>query len=507
MLYYFYMKKLMMSRSLHVAIVLAVIIGVVYMVLQVTNNQEITYVTTVVERGPVEQLISVSGMVEAEQRAELAFPATGIVSAVNVRPGDVVVAGDVLVTLQSATLAADRQDALAARTRAVATRDELLAGPQSEARAATAESVAFKAASLETIKNTQADLVANAYRNLLSSGLTASSDDASEAAVAPVVSGTYACTEQGTYTLETYSSSAQSGYSLRLSGLESGTYPVSFEQPTIIGVCGLRLLFDRDSRYSNTTWSITIPNQQSSQYTINRNAYTLAQTQAASAIAVAEQDLLVTEANANNTNAPARSESITRANADINSADARIARIDAQIEERVIRAPFAGTIMEVGVLPGETASTQPVVTLLAASDFELTARIPEIDIGKLAAGQPVRAVFDARTDQILTGTVEFISLQATMIEGVAYYEAIISLATTPDWMRSGLNADIDVVILEVADSLRVPSRFITQTDATAQVRTKVDDLVATTTISIILAGNDGYTAITGLNEGDIVVAP
>jgi len=74
-------------------------------------------------------------------------------------------------------------------------------------------------------------------------------------------------------------------------------------------------------------------------------------------------------------------------------------------------------------------------------------------------------------------------------------------------MRSGLNADIDIVIIDAADSLRVPSRFVTQTDGGAQVRTKVGELVATTTVNVTLTGNDGFTAITGLNQGDIVVAP
>jgi len=224
------MKKLFMSRSLYVGIAILIVIGVVLMALGVGRQKEATLVTTTVETGSVRQLVSVSGIAEAEQTAELAFPTSGIVSAVNVNQGDVVTEGTILVTLSADALLADRADAVAALTRAVATRDELLAGPQTEARAATAESISLKNTSLNTIQATQADLVANARRTLLSSGLTATSDDPEEESVAPIISGTYTCDEEGTYIMDMYSSGANSGYSFRLSGLETGTFNASVEQ-------------------------------------------------------------------------------------------------------------------------------------------------------------------------------------------------------------------------------------------------------------------------------------
>jgi HlyD family secretion protein len=501
------MKTLLTSRSFYVVITAVIVVGVILMALGVGRQEEEALITTTVESGSVRQLVSVSGIAEAEQTAELAFPTSGIVSAVNVSQGDVVTQGTILVSLSADALLADRADALATLARAVATRDELLAGPQTEARAATAESVTLKNTSLETIQATQADLVANARRTLLSSGLTAASDDPEEESVAPVISGTYTCDQEGTYVMDMYSSGSNSGYSFRLSGLGTGTFNASIEQPTSFGDCGLRALFDDNSRYSNAVWEIEIPNKQSPLYVTNRNAYALAQTQAESAIEVATQDLAQTQANAISTNAPARSEAIARANADIASANARIARIDSQIADRILRAPFAGTITEIDILPGETVNTAPIVTLLAESDFEVTARIPEIDIGKLQLGQPVEMVFDTRTDVALNGTIDFISLKATEIDGVAYYEAVVGLPDVPTWMRSGLNADINIIINEARDSLRVANRFITESDGIYTVIRKTGEQTATTTIDITLEGNDGYTAITGVKAGDILVAP
>lgn len=501
------MRTLLHNRSFHIALAILVIGAVIAMMLGVGQRDSNQLVTTVVERGDVRQLVSVSGVAEAEQSAELAFPVTGIVARVLVEEGDVVEAGDILIELDSRALQADRQDALAALNQARANRDELLAGPTATARDATAESITLKQEALETTIENENRKVENARQNLLSNDLTAYSDAQSVDAPAPVISGTYTCDEEGEYLLEVFNSGTASGYSFRLSGLETGTYAVSVDRPVALGSCGLRAQFSAGEKYNLTTWYIEIPNTKSSSYVSARNAYALAQTQAASAIALAEQDLTLTEANATDTNAPARNEAVVRADASVEQARARLARIDATIADRVLVAPFSGTVTEIDVLPGETVTTVPVVNLLASSEFEVTARIPEIDIGKLQVGQSVEMVFDARSGETLEGEVSFISLKATEIDGVAYYKAIIELAEVPDWIRSGLNADIDIIIEERVDVLRVPKRFLVETESGFEVIKRAGDQNATSTVTLELEGNDGFVAIAGVNSGDVLVAP
>ena len=116
-------------------------------------------------------------------------------------------------------------------------------------------------------------------------------------------------------------------------------------------------------------------------------------------------------------------------------------------------------------------------------------------------------VFDAKQDEILTGEINFISLKATEIDGVAYYEALINLTDIPPWMRSGLNADIDIIINEATDVLRLPRRFVTTVDDTSSVITKLPEGAAITPIEVLLEGDDGFVAITGVDEGEIIIAP
>ncbi|MCA9362809.1 efflux RND transporter periplasmic adaptor subunit [Candidatus Kaiserbacteria bacterium] len=501
------MTKLVHSRPFYIGVAVIVILSVILMAKGVSRHNDTTLITTTVDTGSVRELVSVSGIAEAEQTAELAFPVTGIVESVTVEVGDEIQAGDTLITLEAQAYYADRQDAQATLAQAIANRNELLNGPTNQARVVTNETVIAKKAALATTIENEEQKVANAYRTLLSSDLVAYSTNSNEDAVAPTISGTYDCLTEGVYNLKLFSSGAVSGYSFRLSGLENGVYSATVNQPAAFGNCGLQIQFDADSNYNNSEWEVFIPNTKSSSYVTNRNAHALAVTQAESAIALAEQALTLSESDAINQNAPARTEAIARADAAVASAQAKLSRINATIADRVLKAPFSGVITDIDVLPGETVTTAPVVTLLASGEFEVTARIPEIDIGKLEVGQKTEMVFDAKSDDIVTGKISFISLKSTEIDGVAYYEAIIQLDQIPTWMRSGLNADIEVIIKESTGSVRVPKRFVVETTTGHEVLVLRDGKVASTTIEVLLTGNDGFMSITGLNEGDIVVAP
>ncbi len=475
--------------------------------LGVGRGNDAVIVTTVVDFGSVRQLVSVSGLTEAKQDAELSFPAPGYVESILVEIGDTVDAGDILVTLGSEALLADRQEALAALTKAKSDKIELLAGPQDETRVVTSEAVTLKEKALATTIEVETNKVARAQDALRSAGLTAYSNDAGEAAVAPEVSGTFTCDDEGTYKIEMYQSNAVSGYSYRLSGLELGNFSASTLQPIPLGTCGLRILFDADSSYSNTTWYIEVPNTTSSAYVTYKNAYELAKTQAEATIALAKQDLILAKATAQNDNAPARSEALVRADASIVQAEARLARVESEIADRVLRAPFAGTVTDINISVGEIATSEPILTIMAENAYTLTARVPEIDIGKLTIGQKVEMLFDAKHGERVTGVISFISLKPAIIDGVSYFEAYVTLDTIPLWMRSGLNADIDIIISETTNTLRVPKRFISKEGNIYSVLKQNGETMASTTISVTLEGNDGYVAITGLNEGDTIVAP
>jgi HlyD family secretion protein len=501
------MSAFLHSRYFYISLAIGVIAFVIFLLISIDNRNTEPLITATVEIGSVRQLVSVSGVTEADQTAELAFPTNGLVEAVNFRTGDQVEAGQIIASLNDDDLMADKLDAEANLAIAIANKEELLEGVTESTLNVIDTKVDASLESLVNVIETENQKINNAYRTLLSNDLTAISEDSREDATPPIISGTYNCQDEGDYLIDVYSSGADSGYSYRLTGIESGTFEASVNQPLPMGSCGLRIIFDDDSNYSNSEWVVSVPNKKSASYVTNRNNYVLAQTQANAAIASAERALELARAEASDQTSPPRTQSITRANANIAQAEARLARIDSNLSDRQLRAPFSGTITDIDILPGEAVTTAPALTLLAESAFEVTAKIPEIDIGLVQVGQKTEMFFDANPNQLIQGEIRFISPRATQIDGVSYYEAIISFAEVPDWIRSGLNADVDIIISQTIDTLRLPRRFVSETETGYEVLLQRNNNFASTTVEITMSGNDGFVVISGLELGDIVLAP
>ena len=466
------------------------------------------FVTATVERGTVSEMVSISGFVEAKQSANLAFPGTGIVTDILVTEGSEVEEGDLLATLASTQLVAERSEAVAALEAVNASYAKTVAGPREETITLANTTLKNAEENLVRVTSEEEQKVENARIALLSTGLSAEAIDPNDDSVPPIVSGTYRCEDQDTYTITVFSSSAKSGYSFSYTGAEEGIALASFDQPAPFGNCGLYLLLTPGSTYHNSKWKIEVPNTRSQSYASLRNAYILAMTQADNAIATAK-DAVTKAGNENSlTTAPARSEEVTEANASVAQAKARIAAIDARIADRSIVAPFAGSVTDVSITKGETAQNAPVITLLSDGSFLLKARVPEIDITKIATGQKIQAVFDARSSELQNGTVAYISPIALQIDGVAYFEVTIELDESPSWLRAGLNADIDIITEQKEEVLRIPKRFVTTNEAgQSVVLLQNGNKVATTTVEVLFIGNDSFLEISGISEGSVVVAP
>lgn len=498
------MKKFFRRRIVYISI--AIIIGIIAIISIRSGNSAPTWITDTVSQGSVRNIISVSGNVDAINTAELAFPTGGILESVNVKEGDIVTKGQTLATLSHHDLNADYQDAYASVLIAEANRDELINGKRSEERDVSKTTTDIAKEDLIRITNEQNNRVQNAYRTLLSTDLEVRPEDESASSVAPIISGSYTCTE-GIYTIDLYRSGASSGYSYHLSGLESGTYTAYTESSSLLGTCGLSLQLISGETYGNSTWFIEIPNTESDSYVGNLNAFNLAITQRENAIREAEQKVTLAEQNNTLDTAAPRAEALSREEAQVLQSKARLAVVSSQIQDHVLVAPFSGTVTNIEPVVGESVGTAPVVTMIANDAFALTALIPEIDITRIRIGQKAEVVFDARDEETLPATLIFISPLAEEIDGVSYFEAKLVLDNTVDWLRSGLNADIDIIVDTRDNVSRIPRRFLKEENGSYTVLIPDGKNTKPVSVTVPFIGNDGYVEVAGLDTGVTIVAP
>lgn len=483
------------------------ILVALFSLVNVLRGPQVEYVTDKIERGNIREIVSVSGLIKADNTADLSFPVTGTVKSINVEEGDNVALGDILITLDTASLLADRREAVGNLAIAEANKNELVSGVRSEARDVTTVGIISAEAELERITREEDEKVKNAERALNSSDLEAFPVYKSTDNIAPTITGTYTCTNQGEYNLEMFASGADSGYSYKLSGLESGIASAYTSNPGTLGSCGLRIQFPLGERFGSTDWIVPIPNKNGSSYTTNLNTYELAVKQRANKVAVATEALNLAQKQQVLENAAPRSEALDRANAEIMKNQARVSAIDAMIADRILTAPFDGTISKINTKTGETVGTSPIVSIVSEETFVITARIPEIDIAKIQVGQRAEVIFDAATDDTLEAHLVFISPVATEIDGVAYFEAKLEFTDPPTWLKVGLNADVDIITNEATDVLKVPKRFISRDNNKDYILIRENDTTIKQEISTGFVGNDGYVEIFDLEPGTVIVAP
>lgn len=160
-------------------------------------------------------------------------------------------------------------------------------------------------------------------------------------------------------------------------------------------------------------------------------------------------------------------EEIAQAEARVASAVAQVKQIDSNLEDTVIRAPFAGQITQryasVGafVTPTTSASATSSATstsiVALASDLEVLAKVPEADIGQIKKGQAVEIQVDAFPEESFKGRVRLIAPEAVVDRDVTSFQVRVQLLTGQTKLRSGMNADMSFLGKQISNALMVPT--------------------------------------------------
>jgi RND family efflux transporter MFP subunit len=291
---------------------------------------------------------------QAEIKAEYSAP----VASINVGIGDVVSAGQVLVTLRNADLAASVAGARANLQRELSRLDDLR------------QSTVGGSSSYEELVKQQDIAVANAYRSLLSDDLEAVTEEKYGVGTAPVITGVYNSTIEGDYIIDMYSSAAQSGYSFRVSGLERGSGSVSADNSVPLGTRGLYIKWPEGFSGSET-WIVSIPNKRSSTYVARLNAYESAKS---------TRSVTLSQSNSN----------LKAQEAVVAQAKAAVAQAEAGVSKTILRSPVSGSVVTLPVKLGEYVSPGQLVALVAnKGNIQIKSYIASNDVENVKVGGKV----------------------------------------------------------------------------------------------------------------------
>ena len=168
-------------------------------------------------------------------------------------------------------------------------------------------------------------------------------------------------------------------------------------------------------------------------------------------------------------------------------------------------APLDGHIISTAVVPGQVVVTAQ--TVFTMSDHLLVqAFLDETDLNHVWLGQTADITFDSFPDAHLTGKVHEIAYDATTVNNVTTYQVNIYLDSTPAYVRSGVSANVFLLISDRPDVLRVPTDTISP-EGTVLVAQAQDQPPLTQKIEVGESDGTWTEVKSGLVEGDWVARP
>lgn len=154
--------------------------------------------------------------------------------------------------------------------------------------------------------------------------------------------------------------------------------------------------------------------------------------------------------------------SVVQAQAQVTQAAAAVTVAQTNLDYTVIRSPVEGVVVARNVDVGQTvaASLQAPTIFTIAQDLskmQLYAKTDESDVGRVRVHQDVTFKVDAFPKETFKGVVNEIRMNATTVQNVVTYDAIIDLDNPELKLLPGMTAYVTVPVASVTNVIEVPN--------------------------------------------------
>jgi len=124
-----------------------------------------------------------------------------------------------------------------------------------------------------------------------------------------------------------------------------------------------------------------------------------------------------------------------------------------------IIAPINGQVIVRGMEPGQTV-TQADTILVLSDRLIIKVQVDETDIGKVQKGQFAEIIPDAYPEEKIKGIVDHIYYESKIINNVTIYEVDVLPEKIPDFLRSGMSCNVNIIQMQKQNVLLLPLKAI-----------------------------------------------
>jgi len=494
-------------------IIIIIIVGGYWGYQKITNTGgETRYVLSPVTSGTIVSSIADSGQVSALNQVNITPTVSGTLTAINVKPGDNVKAGQTLFVIDDTSAQKTVRDAQISLQNANLALQKLQL-QNSDTTLNTALAKAYDDG-FTSVSNTFLNLpgVVNGLNNMFFTSTVSKNGELNidwyqGEVLSGDVAGVIPFKQQfsddykaalASYTADSsnYQSTSRSSDSATLEKLISQTYDSVKLVSTAIKSASNYINFVNASieTVNDTPPAIIAANQ------ATLNSYT-------SQINTSLQNLLSIETEIQNAKDSFTSSTLDTQSAQIAITQAQNSLSDAEqnLSYYHIKAPFDGVISSVPVIKGANVGSGTTLATIITSKELATVSLSETDVAKVALGQKATLTFDAIPDLTIAGQVVEIDSVGTVSQGVVNYNVQISFdATSNDGVKPGMSVNAAIITDVAQNVLTVPSSAVKTQNGASYVQ--VFDTALPTPLPGIqgspsIAPPRNQTVTTGISDG------
>jgi len=232
---------------------------------------------------------------------------------------------------------------------------------------------------------------------------------------------------------------------------------------------------------------------------------------------------------------PPKPEQLAQSQASVVSAKAQLQTAQKNESETTLTTPVAGVVASISGIVGQqsgsgggssssssagsggssasagssasSSSSSGFIELTDVNVLDVKVGFTETDAPNVHVGQAATITLDALPNQTFTGHVIELDTNSTLVSNVVTYYAKVAFDTPPAGVKPGMTASVNVVLQKVDDAITLPTSAVSTTGTTETVTVKPSGGGAETSkvITIGLRGDSAVQITSGLSIGDQVV--
>jgi len=177
------------------------------------------------------------------------------------------------------------------------------------------------------------------------------------------------------------------------------------------------------------------------------------------------------------------------------------------LENSKLIAPFDGVVVNLNLVPGQSISSTPVLTLTSMDNLLVKFYMDETDLAGLSVGSRTIYTFNAYPETSLEGEVVVIEQSLQNIDGSPVVVVWGTLPERPSFnLIVGMTVDVEIIAGEAKNALIIPVQALRELtpDSYAVFVVQADGSLILTPITIGLRDFANVEVLSGLKAGDIV---